>query len=207
MRLLLARHAPTDWNNEGRYQGQQDIELGPGGRRLASLLARRLALEPIDQVRCSDLRRAHETARIVSEKRGLPVAPDARLRELSFGAWEGLSHDEIRQRYPQELAAWEADPLRTAPPGGETLAHLAERVGSFLADLTREAGPERAVLVVGHRGSLQVLLCLALGLPPEFRWKFWIAPASLSELRLDAGTAVLNFLNDTHHLREADHDG
>jgi alpha-ribazole phosphatase len=206
MRLLLARHAPTDWNSEGRYQGQRDIELGPRGRRLAGLLARRLAAERIDHVHCSDLRRAHETASIVSEKRGLSVVADARLRELCFGAWEGLSHDEIRRRYPQELAAWEADPLRVAPAGGETLAQLAERVGAFLADRTRDAGPDRTVLVVGHRGSLQVLLCLALGLPVEFRWKFWIAPASLSELRLDAGVGVLNFLNDTHHLQEADHD-
>jgi alpha-ribazole phosphatase len=203
MHLLLARHAPTDWNSAGRYQGQQDIPLGLAGRRQASLLARRLAAEQIEQVYTSDLRRARETAHILSEQFDCAVVPDARLRELRFGAWEGLNHDEIRQQYPQALAAWEADPLHVAPPGGETLAQLADRVGAFLADLTRDAGPDRTILVVGHRGLLQVLLCLALGLPPESRWKFGMAPASLSELDLYGAGAMLNFLNDTHHLREA----
>ncbi len=207
MRLLLARHAPTDWNTEGRYQGQRDVELGPGGRRQAVLLARRLAAERIDEIHCSDLRRARETALIVSEMHHLPPLADSRLRELCFGAWEGLNHGEIRQQYPREVAAWQADPLHVAPPGGETLSQLADRVRGFLADLTRDAGPERTVLVVGHGGSLQTLLCLALGLPPEHRWKFGIAPASLSELHLDSGAAKLTFLNDTHHLREAAHDG
>jgi alpha-ribazole phosphatase len=203
VRLLLARHAPTDWNRAGRFQGQRDIPLGPAGLRQAGLLAQRLAAEPIEQVYSSDLRRTRETAHVVSDTIGCPVVADARLRELHFGAWEGLHHDEIRQQYPRELAAWEADPARSPPPGGETLTQLADRVAAFLAALTPEGTPERTILVVAHRGSLQVLLCLALGLPPESRWKFEMAPASLSELRLYGEGAILNFLNDTHHLREA----
>lgn len=207
MRLLLARHAPTDWNGKGRYQGHQDIALGITGREQAALLSKRLAGERIDEVHASDLRRAGETAGAVAAARGLSVNADPRLRELHFGDWEGLTRDEIRQNYPEALAAWEAEPLRVAPPGGETLAQLAERVGAFLAGLARGEGPERTVLVVGHNGSLQVLICLALGLSPLFRWKFSLKPASLSELSLHAGGAILTSLNDVHHLRGVSHAG
>src|SRR5260370_38728619 len=113
MRLLLARHALTDWNSKGRYQGQQDIALGATGREQAALLAKRLAAERIDDIRTSDLGRARETASAVSATRGLALNADPRLRELPFGAWEGLTPPEVKQRYPEALAAWEADPLRT----------------------------------------------------------------------------------------------
>jgi len=131
---------------------------------------------------------------------------DARLRELHFGAWEGLTYDEVQRGYADTLTAWEADPVRTAPPGGETLAQLGERVGAVLAELSDQPSSERTVLLVAHRGSLRVLLCLALGRPLEARWQFRLEPASLSELSLDPGLS-LTYLNDTHHLREAAHAG
>jgi alpha-ribazole phosphatase len=200
MRLLLARHAPTDWNAEARFQGQEDIALGATGRKRAALLAERLAEERIDEVHTSDLRRAWETARAVADARRLPLRSDPRLRELHFGSWQGLTYDEVRQAYPEAVAAWEADPLRVPPPGGETVAQLASRVGGFLGGLTAAATLDRTVLVVAHQGSLQVLLCLALGLPPQARWQFRLEAAALSDLNLYPEGAVVNFLNDTHHL-------
>ena len=110
MRLLLARHAPTDWNTKGRFQGHEDIALGATGRRQAALLAERLAGERIDEIHTSDLRRAWETARAVADARRLPLHSDSRLRELHVGSWQGLTYDEVRQAYPEALAAWEADP-------------------------------------------------------------------------------------------------
>ena len=207
MRLLLARHAVTDWNSKGRYQGHQDIALGPAGREQVALLAKRLAGERIDEIQTSDLRRASETASAIAAARGLPVNADPRLRELNFGAWEGLTRVEIKERYPEALTAWEADFLRTPPPRGETLAQLADRVGTFLAGLALGGDPDRTIVVVGHSGSLLVLICLALGLSPLFRWKFSLEPASLSELNLYAEGAVLTHLNDVHHLRRVGHAG
>src|ERR1700683_2131387 len=119
MRLLLARHAPTDWNGQNRYQGQQDVALGATGRRLAALLAERLEAERIDEIHASARPRAWETASAVSATRRLPLRSDPRLRELHFGAWQGLTYDEIRQAHPETLAAWEADALHVEPPGGE----------------------------------------------------------------------------------------
>jgi broad specificity phosphatase PhoE len=207
MRLLLAPHAPTDWNAVGRYQGHTDTTLSAVGRRQAALLADRLANQRIDEVHSSDLRRALETASAVCEPRRLPLRFDARLRELHFGAWEGLTYGEVQTRYAEPMNAWETDPLRTAPPGGETLAQLATRVGAFLSELTDEPGTEKTKLVVAHRGSLRVLVCLALDLPPEIRSRFHLVPASLSELNIDSKGAVLTSLNDVHHLRETAHVG
>jgi alpha-ribazole phosphatase len=207
MRLLLARHASTEWNGEGRFQGHQDIPLGATGRSQALCLAGRLTAERLDRIYTSDLRRASATARGVGNACGVPLTTDARLRELHFGAWEGLTYSELQERHADALTAWEADPLRMAPPGGETLAQLAERIGVFLAGISRATERDHNVLVVGHKGSLQVLLCLALGLSPSHRWKFCLEPASLSELHVFSEQALLVRLNDVHHLREAVHAG
>jgi broad specificity phosphatase PhoE len=213
MRLLIVPHAPTDWNATGRYQGHSDTSLSELGRRQANRLARRLQFERIDSVYSSDLRRAVETVRTICEPRQLQWCCDHRLRELHFGAWEGLTYAEVQERHAQALKAWEADPLQIAPPGGETLAHLSARIGAFLADVAQPTqlcsdevtDPDRTALIVAHRGSLRVLLCLALGLPPEIRWRFRIESASLSALNLDPKGGVLLALNDVNHLREFAH--
>jgi alpha-ribazole phosphatase len=203
IRLLLARHGPTDWNATGHYQGHQDIALSAVGRHQAERLATCLAKEPIEAIYASDLQRTTATAVAAADRCHAPITPDGRLRELHFGDWEGLTYNEIRQRYYFWHAAWQADPAQTAPPNGETLVQLAERVGTFLAELLVDFLRSRTILIVGHRGSLQVLLCLALGLPVSHRHKFNMEPASLSELHMYQEGAILIRLNDLHHLEEA----
>jgi alpha-ribazole phosphatase len=208
IRLLLVQHAQTAWNVEHRYQGHTDIPLNERGRLQAARLGRRLTLESIDAAFASDLRRAWDTASAIAEAGALPVQAEPRLRELSFGAWEGMTHAQIRAAEPAALAAWEADPETVSPPGGQTLTELAARLQSFLDQLQRDDGEtRRTVMLVSHRGSLRVLLCLALGLPPRALWRFRLDAASLTELEVYRQTSVLVSLNDTHHLREGDHDG
>ncbi len=201
MRLLLIAHAETDWNAAGRYQGHADPPLNPRGRRQAALLAARLTAERIDAIYASDLRRAWETARAIA-------APnlDARLRELHFGDWEGHCYDDVCRSDPAALAAWERDPVNAGPPGGESLARLGARVNSFLQDVVWPRSMN-TVLVVAHRGSLRVLLCLALGRPLAAQWDYRLDLASLSRIDVGADGAVLVSLNDIAHLREATHAG
>jgi alpha-ribazole phosphatase len=204
MRLILVQHAQTSWNVEGRYQGHTDIPLNEHGQRQAARLGPRLANEAIRTAYASDLRRASETAAGIADGRDLIVRAEPRLRELSFGAWEGMTYAQIRTAHSSALTAWEADPEGCAPPGGESLTDLAARLRSFLDELRRcDANAKDAVLVVGHRGSLRLLLCLALGLPLRSLWRFRLDAASISELELHEDTAVLKLFNDTHHLREA----
>lgn len=210
MRLLLVPHAATDWNAEGRYQGHSDRPLSAIGHRQAARLSERLADKPLHSVVASDLRRAAETAEIIAEGRQLTVQLDSRLRELSFGTWEGQTYAEVQEADAERLRDWERDVLRNAPPSGETLSQMAARVKACYLQLTTEAseaGKEETTLVVAHRGSLQIFLCLALGLPPQSRWQFRLELASLSEVNLHPQGGELARLNDTHHLWEAVHAG
>ena len=203
-RLLLVRHGETPWNAEGRWQGQTDVPLSPRGRCQAAALARVLAADTVHALYASDLWRARETALILAKPLGLPVHTEPRLREMAFGHWEGLTYDEIEQRDAKTLTAWYADPLQVAPPGGETLAQVSERVQAVLTCLVSFCQEHTAVLVA-HGGPLRVLLCLALGLPPQAHWQFVLAPGSLTELRIEAQGTVLWRLNETQHLTGRNH--
>ena len=147
--ILLVRHGETDWNLARRIQGHSDRPLNETGREQARELADALASEPIDAVYSSDLARAHETARIVAERRGLEVTAIPDLRERDFGTWEGLTGDEIFERFPGAKTGTWGD--------GETREELAVRV---LASLQRIAHthPQGRVLVVSHGGPLRVVL-------------------------------------------------
>lgn len=197
--LLLVRHGMTSWNALGRLQGQSDIALNETGRRQSAALAARLANEPFDAIYASDLQRAWYTAQAIAAAHHRPVYPEPCLREIHFGEWEGLTYAEIQQRDPQAAAAWQEDLLGFAPPGGETLAQLTTRVQAFVEQMKREHA-EQTILLVAHGGPLQVLLCLALGLPSSMYWQFHLAPASLSRLALYPQGAIVNLLNDPCHL-------
>lgn len=201
VRLLCVRHGETAWNAAGRFQGHTDVPLSPYGKRQAEALARVLGRESVHAVYASDLRRTRETAAILAQPLGLPVQHAAQWREISFGAWEGLTMDEIQQRAGQAFTDWRANPMHLAPPGGETLAQVTERLQSALESLTA-TGQERTVLLVAHGGTLRVLMCMLLGFPPQHYRRLILATASLSELYLDTPHATLVRLNDTHHLTE-----
>jgi broad specificity phosphatase PhoE len=157
--LLLVRHGETDWNRDGRWQGHSDTHLNEAGRQQAARLA--AELDGIDVVYSSDLARARETAEIVARRFGLDVAVDERLRERSFGAWEGKTGPEIEAEFGDAHARW----LAGEGPGtdAEPFTDFAARVRSFLEDaLARH--PEETVLVVAHGGSIRVIHALANGL-------------------------------------------
>jgi bisphosphoglycerate-dependent phosphoglycerate mutase len=139
VRLLLVRHAETTWNAQQRFQGHTDVPLSPGGQRQVVALVQALRAETIHACYTSDLCRARETARSLTHPRGLPLRQEPRLREMAFGAWEGLRPADVQQHDPHLLAAWYQDPLHVAPPGGETLRQVAHRVqaSSWRTRITR----------------------------------------------------------------------
>ena len=198
MRLILVRHGETGWNAQRRYQGWSDLPLNKVGLQQADALAAHLADEQIGASYTSDLERAMQTAQCIAERHGQPVIADLRLREISFGDWEGLTFDEIRTRWPEEVDAWLGDSLHVAPPGGETLAQVAERVQGALDDIDGENAGQ-TVLLVSHGGPLRVLLCLALGLDAQAHWRFRLDTASVSELGVYDGEATLAKLNVTEY--------
>lgn len=157
--LLLVRHGETDWNRDGRWQGHSDTHLNDVGREQAAALA--AELDGVDVIYSSDLARARETAEIVAERVDLQVHVDERLRERSFGAWEGKTGPEIESEFAAAHAEW-----RAGGPGAddaEPFAAFAERVESFLADVL-ERHPDETVLVVAHGGTIRVMHASAKGL-------------------------------------------
>lgn len=205
VRLLLVRHGQTKWNAQHRFQGQSDLPLTETGRRQALAARQRLVGEEIHAAYSSDLRRAWETAETIVAPHELSLRAEPRLREIYFGAWEGLTYDEIVERHPEALAAWEADPLNVPPPGGEALSQVASRVQAALDEIAR-AHRDETVLLVGHGGALQVLISLVLGLLPTTPWRFRLDSCSLSEIRLRPEGPVLIRLNESCNLVEPEDD-
>ncbi|WP_228819117.1 histidine phosphatase family protein [Nocardia transvalensis] len=202
--LLLLRHGETALTPEKRLSGSggSDPALSDTGRRQADAAAEMLAARgTVQAVVSSPLRRCRETAAAAARRLGLEVRVDDGLREADFGVWEGLTFAEVRERYPDELAAWRESP--TAVPGGtgESFEAVTRRVVlSRDKLLARYAG--RTVLVVSHIVPLRTLVRLALGAPPESLFRMELAAASVSAVAYyGEGNASVQFLNDTSHLR------
>ena len=172
-RLVFIRHGETDWNAEGRLQGQQDIPLNPRGRdqaagagRLLSKWLMRDGAGPLSRYAfvASPLGRARQTMELARAAMGLDpraYAMDAALVELSFGEWQGLTWPEVEARDPVRAAAREADKWRFAPPGGESYADLAARIAAWTMTLDGD------VVAVAHGGVARALFALIGGVPAE----------------------------------------
>ncbi len=158
--LILVRHGETDWNAQHRWQGHSDMPLNGVGRKQAGLLASEL--ERVDAVYSSDLARARETAEILAQRIGLEVHLDPRLRERGFGAWEGLTTQEIESSFPDEQKRWRAG-IGAGAPDAEPFGAFAARVRSFVEEVGRQHVDEE-VLVVAHGGTIRVVHALATGL-------------------------------------------
>ncbi len=185
--ITLIRHAATALNDDGRYQGQCDRDLSTRGVSQARALARRLAEQRavFDSVWASDRRRAWRTAAL-----SLPhaiVSQDARLRELDFGAFDGLTYEENLARHPHRFQAWLADPWHVRPPAGETLAELTTRIEAWVAQLT----PGHNVLAFTHGGPIHVMLARAFGVPFAEAQRVPVGPCGLVRLRLNTDPALL----------------
>jgi broad specificity phosphatase PhoE len=186
--ILLVRHGETDWNRDGRVQGQSDPPLNDLGREQAHALAGTLAGEQVDAIYASDLRRARETAEILAGELGLPVVVDAGLRELDFGRWEGHTIAELEALCPDAVERWQTGG-ENAWDGGETREEMAERVRAAVQRLASiHAGGQ--ILLVAHGGPVRVLLMDAEGLAfPEQRREFRrIANCDLSRIAVENGT-------------------
>ena len=191
------------WGETPRYFGHTDVPLNAEGIRQGALLVERLRGERLDAVYSSDLARCLASAAAIATSHTLPVLPDADLREINFGEFEGLSFAEIDARFPGAERFWGAGVTDVCFPGGESVDLLATRVDRFLARIAVAHRGDERVLVVGHGGPLKLMLCRALGLTPIRWWQLRLDLASLSVLDLYPEGAVVSRLNDVCHLEPA----
>ncbi|MCM2414443.1 MULTISPECIES: bifunctional RNase H/acid phosphatase [unclassified Streptomyces] len=202
--FVLLRHGETALTPEKRFSGSggTDPELSATGRRQAECAAEAFAARgTVQEIVSSPLRRCRETAGAVAARLGLEVRIEEGLRETDFGAWEGLTFGEVRERHGADLDAWLASAKATPTGGGESFAEVARRVAATRDRLiSHYAG--RTVLVVTHVTPIKTLVRLALGAPPESLFRMELSAASVSAVAYYAdGNASVRLLNDTSHLR------
>lgn len=162
-RVICWRHGRTAWNVAGRVQGQTDTQLDEVGVQQAKDAAARLASLKPARIFSSDLQRAATTAQALGDLTGVRVETDPRLREMSFGAREGMTWAQSWEHFPEGMAAWAAGD-ETNIPGSETHLQAGERFAAALTELLDQVGPDETVVVVAHGAVLRTGVCAFIGI-------------------------------------------
>ncbi len=194
-KLLLIRHGETDWNLKKRYCGHNDISLNATGKDQARRLRQRLEKEKIHKVYSSDRKRAVETARIVFGALEIETIPQ--LREIHFGSFEGLTHNQIIKRHRRVYEKWLKDPFNNHIPGGEPLPDFRERIASAFNQIISH-NRNKIVAVVCHGGSISILISHIL--KTNTFWEFMPHSTGLTVIEYANAKPMIRLLNDTSHL-------
>ncbi len=210
--IYLVRHGEVAGNSGAvrTFAGARDLELTPRGIAQAQAVARRFEGEKIDAVYASTLQRAWKTADGIAAAHNLAVTRDAGLSEVNYGEWEGLSEAEILEHYADLWRERVADPWNVAPPSGESYQMLWVRLERAWNEILARHD-EQNVVIVGHNGSIRVLLCQLLGAPPANARRLQIDNCSVTKLRigalsnspggkLEGPPVVIQYINQTAHL-------
>lgn len=159
----MMRHGAIEDSKEKRFVGQTDPPLSPEGREQSERRGRQLMGIPFSRVWCSNLKRAYETAEIVSRQRSLAIQTAPELREINLGQWDGTVMSQIREQFPDLWQARGQDMGCFRPPGAESFSDLQQRAVPFIRRIAaRSAGD---TLIVTHAGVIRVLLCQVLQMP------------------------------------------
>lgn len=201
-RIIAIRHGETAWNVDARLQGHLDIALNPKGLWQAEQVARVLADEPVDAIYASDLLRAWHTASAIAQITAAPLVASRNLRERCFGSFEGQTYAELEARWPEDALLWRKREPGWAPPGGESLLALRERIAATVDALARQHVGGQVVLVA-HGGVLDVLYRLATGQELQAPRSWHLGNAAINRLLWTPEGVTLVGWGDTRHLEEA----
>ncbi|MBI5740057.1 MAG: histidine phosphatase family protein [Nitrospirae bacterium] len=213
--LYLIRHGETVGAETKRYKGHLDVPLSDNGirqmERVAEYLYRNTPPIPplsnggqggVTVVYCSDLSRAVKSAEIIAGPHGLKPVIIPELKERNFGIWEGMSFDEIREKYPDEFNAWASNPLEHSPIGGESTVEVRDRAVKALGKILNNPPipplnkrGERSIAIVSHGGVIRVLLCHFLGVPLENVFRIEQGFAALNIIELHDDYPVVKLIN------------
>jgi probable phosphoglycerate mutase len=200
-RLILVRHGETEWNRVERFRGRADVPLNAAGLAQAEATAQRIARtwQPA-AIFSSPLSRAVQTAEAIARHYDLTVEPQPDLIDIDFGHWQGLSPEQVRERWPQLLEDWYTAPHTAKFPGGETLAQLRVRAMAAVSALI-ECHRGQTIVLVGHTVLNRVLLLAMLGLGNERFWRLAQDTCAINVIEAEAADYTLVALNDTAHLQ------
>ena len=199
LKLILVRHGETRLNRDNRIQGINDIPLSPAGLAQAHAAAGALARDLLFELVSSPLSRAVQTAQIISETLQVPFMTVEGLKEADAGELEGLTGQEMRQRYPEFARRWDEDSGTTEMPGGESMLQVQERAWCAITRLL-ERHPDGKVVAVTHNFASQAIMCKVLGLRLHDSRRLRQDLGSLTRLELTKDTGILVSLNETWHM-------
>lgn len=206
--LILIRHAETSCNHTGQYQGQIDNELSTIGKNQAKALAKSFYFDAInnknyiDAIYSSDLKRAQKTATYISKQLCIPINLMKNLREISFGLWEGLTFDEIYNKWPKEAAQFIETPALVKIPQGESVIELQQRAMLALDKICKNH-INQTVIIVTHGGFIKTVIAKILHMPLSSMWNLEIGNTSITKIKYfhEIKCCQLTLLNDLHHLK------
>ena len=201
--IWLVRHGEVAGNDPRTraFAGWHDLPLTPRGVTQTHMVAERLARESIAEIWSSDLQRAARTADAIASHHNLTPRLETGLREVNYGAWEGMGDEELLREWGELWRAREADPVSVSPPGGESYAALWEREAPVWEQIVGRAlelhasAPSSALVVAGHNGSLRAILCDVLGVPLQNARRMQLSNCGLSRIEVKPGEGEANALS------------
>ncbi len=203
MDLILVRHGETETNRLGKIQGVSQSPLNERGLKQAEAAARALDEEKPFALYASPLRRAVQTADAISSRTGIEVVTEHGLIEMDVGEFEGLTGRQLRERFPDVMRSWDEDAYSTLMPGGESLEIVSERAWETVARLA-DVHADETVVAVTHNFTIQMILCTALGMPPNNFRRLRVDLGSITRLLVSSERTVQVSVNETGHLRRLD---
>ncbi|MCR1898058.1 histidine phosphatase family protein [Irregularibacter muris] len=199
-RLYLIRHGETLWNRKGKAQGMKDIQLTDVGIRQANYLAEHLKNENIDIIYASDLSRAYDTAEIIGKHINKSVIPLPGIREMNFGQWEGLTTNEIKEKYHGIFNDWSLKPHNTQIPEAETLLQVQTRSLKAVKEII-EKNPNKNIVMVSHGVAIKTIIFGLLDIDLSYYKKIRQDNTAINIIDFKKDYNVLVQLNDTCHLK------
>ena len=205
MNWIIIRHAESNWNKKGIFQGQKNPKLSSNGLIQASKIHFGLKGIPVDYIYSSDLERAKRTAQILNSTLNVPIEITENIREIGFGQWEGLKRNEVQAKYPDVFNEWIRNGLILEKiQDAETLNDLTGRLIQFIADVKLKHTDDKTILIVSHGGTIRILAKMLLGIPVEQSISMSTNNTGISiiesPLTNDDSRPTLHHWNQIHHL-------
>ena len=203
-RIILVRHGETDWNKQGRFQGQIDIPLNQNGKEQAKAARNFLKNILIQKAFSSSLSRPRETAHIIlKEHPGIEISLKDKLKEIGHGKWEGKLESEIKSDWPDLLQAWKISPEKVQMPDGENIKEVSTRSIKGWIEICNDLKNDETALVVAHDAVNKTILCHLLGLTPSEIWMIKQGNGGITVINLadkEGDPDEIACLNITSHL-------
>ncbi len=198
--IYLVRHGRTAWNKEEIFRGTKDIPLDEQGREEARLGGQWLKEKAIDAVYSSPLSRSVETAEAIAGNHGLEVKLLPGIKDINYGQWEGIAHDEVIKRWPDLYRQWKTMPHLVTFPDGESLEMVGKRSMEALMELV-ERHPKETLVLVAHRAVNKVMVAALIGLDNSHFWRIGQDTGAMNAFRYEERGWIILSVNDTCHLR------